>query len=396
MPRPRQNLTVAEVLERYEHKKELGRIRQKAFYDKNAARVLEQQKTRRDELMDVVRENRGILPPPRRRGRPPRVPDNAPPPPPPPAPIPVAERPLLEKTVLDEMKVTDYYTNESSRQSDLSNARLVFRAIKGDDLMGWIKRPDDLIAALNSVKKQTGGEYALSQRQKLGGVVLNIIKIMKLEIPREIDKKLFNYFRTSKLHYDMVQKATNNQLDPNVSVLSFDKIVAQTLAKYKKDSIEYLLVKMYQDHTLRNDYAQAILINDSSQIEPDKNYIILGAGRASFVIQKHKSVKDHGVLRGEFSAETTELLKKYIKARKLKPGEIIFGKLTSPALHNITQSSGKDLMDGGARVLRRSAASTLFDKWKNGQATIEDIYHQIQSMAHNSSTHRDQYIVAIR
>ena len=62
---------------------------------------------------------------------------------------------------------------------------------------------------------------------------------------------------------------------------------------------------------------------------------------------------------------------------------------------NITNDK-EDKEEGGARLLRRSIASTYYDDFLNGKKDIDEIYEQIQKLGHSADTHMKSYIYSIK
>ena len=101
------------------------------------------------------------------------------------------------------------------------------------------------------------------------------------------------------------------------NVKDYDELVKETLKKYTKNSLEYLLVKLYQYATLRDDYSNMILTKDESDLQKNKNYMILPpkTGNASILIQKHKTKRVNGDIRYTFNEEVTKLIRNYVKIK---------------------------------------------------------------------------------
>jgi len=55
-----------------------------------------------------------------------------------------------------------------------------------------------------------------------------------------------------------------------------------------------------------------------------------------------------------------------------------------------------DKQEGGTRMIRRSIASTLYNDYRTGKASVEDIYKQISTMAHSTDTHIKDYIYNVK
>ncbi len=305
-----------------------------------------------------------------------------------------------KESVKRALQTTDYFKNDATRKSNLGQVNLIFRATNETPLMDWLESAEkakELIKNILSLKQKNGEPYALSGSQKIFGCILNIIKIMNLQISYETDKIIFNAYRISKLTHELHQFKTTKELKTEKNVKDYDELVKETLKKYTKNSLEYLLVKLYQYATLRDDYSNMILTKDESDLQKNKNYMILPpkSGNASIFIQKHKTKRVNGDIRYTFNEEVTKLIRNYVKIYKIKYNDNLFGNLKD-VLQKITNDSGVDKIDGGSRLLRKSSASTMYNKYLKGEATPSDIYQQIRTMAHSPDTHLKNYVFSLK
>jgi hypothetical protein len=294
---------------------------------------------------------------------------------------------------------TDYYTNESTRGTNLQQIPLIFRAIKGGMLWDWLKKSTELLHAIKQLQmtseKGKGTPYALTAFPRIIGCILNIIKYMKLPMTKENDKILFDGYRIAKLACELqLYNKKHPQLNPLTAVKNYDSIITG-IAKKGKQSLPYLVAMLYKYAPLRNDFSNMILIQNKNDIEPNKNYMILpDKGKANICIQKHKTIKTSGIINVEFPEDVSTMLRAYVKKEKILPNGKLFKDLT-PVLYEITQDNNADKVDGGTRLIRRCSASTLYDQYVKGKATPTDIYRQMNIMAHSSNTHMNDYIYGI-
>ena len=302
-----------------------------------------------------------------------------------------------QEAVKKAMETTTYYTQDATRRTNLQQIPLIFRATNGQALGESIKNPEKLIKAIKELKqlngKDKGKAYSLSASPRILGAVLSIIKFMNIPRTDEQDKILFDGFRTAKLEYDIeLYKKKHPLLNKQTAVKRYDKIIDQIK---DKNSITYLVANLYKYGPVRNDYSNILLIKNVSEIEPNKNYIVLpDNGDAKAVIQNHKTKKTSGVLRIEYPLEITNLIRKYVKSMKIKYGTKLFKDL-KPVLQQITNDNTKDIQDGGTRSIRRSLASSLYDDYIKGKVTVNDIYKQIRAMGHSVALHFSNYIYGV-
>jgi hypothetical protein len=392
--------------EQIAHIKAVNKARAKRFYDANKAKIAAQRKEVRKEVRELRAAAKQPAPEPE-----PETEQQA---------APAARRarvthkirqaatgkvltvvpPTTEENVKAAMAASDYYNAESSKKTDIDQLKLIFRAINNEQLYPWLKKPQEFVAQLHTLR-QTQGEnkgqpYALSAYGRMLSAVLNIIKIMKLPITGEQDKELFASYRISKLEHQLSQHAKKHVADKKTAVLNYDKITNNVLKTYGAASLTYLLTVLYKHAPLRNDYNNIILVKSKSEaVNPNKNYMILPEhGNAEVYIQKHKTKKNYGTINAEYPDDVTELLRNYVDSKQIQYGKVLFGDL-SKILYSITHDAS-DKNDGGSRMIRRSLASTLYHKYKKGQATAAEIWKQIRLMAHSESVHILDYIYGVK
>lgn len=325
--------------------------------------------------------------------------------------IPIQERPstratkaltltapkTTEEAVRKAMEETDYYNEETTRRTNLQQIPLIFRATNNEPLMDWIKKPVEFIKAVKNLRqigsKNKGEPYALTGIARILGAVLSIIKFMNLPITYEQDQLIYNGYKKAKLEYDLQQFKNKTELNKNEAVKRYDDILNGI---DKKHTLTYLVATLYKYAPLRNDYSNMILIPNDDAVKPNENYMILPVrGKAKIIIQKHKTRKTSGNITVEFPSEVSNMIRNYVKSKKIKSGEELFGDLKNVLLE-ITHERNPDKQDGGTRLIRRMVASSLYDDYLYGKATVDDIYDQMKTMAHSSGTHFKDYIWGVK
>ena len=360
------------------HVKEMNRIRAKRHYEANKENILKKRKEKRVEINEILS---GLQD---KQKKQPKMINGV--------------INTNQEAVTEAMKTTEYYKNEATRKTNLQQIPLIFRATKGLPLLDALHNPEEFVKNVKNLKQKNGDYYAISGTPRVLGCVLGIIDFMQLLIPKKsrIDKVLFHAYRTAKLEYDIeLYNRKHPTLDKSTAVKKYDKIVDEVKKKFGIKSLQYLLVKLYQFAPLRNDFSNIILTENDSNLEPNKNYMILPRnGNACILIQKHKTVRTAGIIEAEFPTEITTLIRNYTKTNKIEYGNKLFGDLKN-VLHEITGEKD-DNVDGGTKMLRRSIASTLYNNYVNRKATVEDIYKQTRIMAHSTETHFKDYVYSVK
>ena len=103
-----------------------------------------------------------------------------------------------KESVKRALQTTDYFKNDATRKSNIGQINLIFRGTNNEPLMNYLQNTEkakELVKNILSLKQKNGEPYALSGSQKIFGCILNIIKIMNLQISYETDKIIFNAYR---------------------------------------------------------------------------------------------------------------------------------------------------------------------------------------------------------
>lgn len=306
---------------------------------------------------------------------------------------------LTLEYIKEVLKKSSHYKNEFTRKIHIKNLSYIFRALEDNKLIDVLndeKKLKQFIKNVQNLKQKNDKYYSLSNISRILGSLLTIIKVLNIKISEKNDKILFNAFRTAKLNYDLHQYKNKNELKKDNAVKSFNDVLRDVENKYGKKSLEYLLIKIFENAPLRgNDFNNMILVENENNLEENINYMILPKnGNAKILIQKYKTKKHHGDIHIILNQETTKLIRNYIKINKIKYNDKIFNSMNNIFI-NITNDK-EDKEDGGARLLRRSIASTYYDDFLNGKKDINEIYEQIQKMGHSADTHMKSYIYSIK
>jgi hypothetical protein len=137
----------------------------------------------------------------------------------------------------------------------------------------------------------------------------------------------------------------------------------KVLDKYGKDSMEFLIVSLYDENTLRDDYHELLIISSERQLNPEvkANYLIYPRGKSTLckiVIQNYKIARKNGEFRAALSRSLTKLIRAYIESNQLT--DKLFPQYYKKGLSSVVSRLSKDqgiLKKGGTNY--QSKVSTL-------------------------------------
>lgn len=305
--------------------------------------------------------------------------------------------PHAKKPITADMNIKARRKALAAYSNGINGVNILFKATNNQPLYTWLQKPEEFITKLPTVKKLDGEDFSKSQWQKTMGVLMTVIKYMKIPITEEQDIILNSAKNDFKMKYSVRKKTEANQIP---AVRNYEKVLK--FAEKDKDPLTYLVAKLYDSAPVRTDYHDIKIIKKlEDSVNEEGNFIILPEkGKASLLIKTHKTEKKHGDLNIEYPADTTAEIRKFVKSQKIMYGTpqkkvgILFGDLKN-IIDKISRFACPQEKNAGANIIRRSVASTLYDKYIKDQASEQDILDQVKIMAHTYQTHLESYVYKI-
>ena len=332
------------------HQDNLNRLRQRRFYEKNGDRV-------RKERMVKYHENK------KRREQTPKDPEPEP-------------EPESEKTEID--KITDFLNKQDltagTRKTRIDDTkRFLGKLTSCTELIECLKDPEEILKELKQAKKSNGTNYS-DNTLKIGiQTILYLIDNyppLKI-ITKDIKDKYLEFYEVMKVKNQM---KVENEKDTD-EVFNFDDMLRKVKKKYKENSVEYLLMLLYHEFTVRDNFSKLIIKDLSVNDDPEttkRNIFIYDSQNEDLInpvieISNYKTVSKYGTLKFELKKKTKlrYLILDYIEKKRLKHGNGIFGKSASlnKMVSKILSSVGINTKNG-INALRQSKITTEFNKKK--------------------------------
>lgn len=206
--------------------------------------------------------------------------------------------------------------------------------------------------------------------------------------------------------FDAIQKAYNDSkeladakraLNPTKEIDSFQEMKKKILATFKPDSVEALLIELYDEFNTRDDFGDVKLIASEKEVTDNKqNYMILKP-KVRFILQMYKTDKRYGKI--ELDAENTKIYDILIKQGKKvgdylitrKDGKIYTNGILSGVISRMMTKAGipRNNNDGAILLLRAAKKTELLTKVQN-QSPEE--YARIARNAQHSPLLQLQYL----
>ena len=242
-----------------------------------------------------------------------------------------------------------------STRKNMLNAIIVGLKCSGEDT-GVCKKYGTIRDNYNKVYEDEQSTGKKTQKQKKNWV--------------EWDKfqKMINYFSKEIRRLRIRRKAT---IDEDELLLFGD----------------YVLLRLYQDYPLRNDYHDVAVVSSTAKLEDGKNYLVRSKNSMKLVLTEYKTKKTYGKKEININSKLVSLLKDYLKHNTT--GWLIINEKTGTPLKSvgITRRLNRITEDRlgkkiGSNMIRHSYLSNKYAK------NVEEMKKDSDIMGHSVETQK--------
>jgi hypothetical protein len=296
---------------------------------------------------------------------------------------------LLKKGLEESLKNPETSRLKSGTYTKYYNdIKSVFDATKCTDLMICVKNPEKMIKQINKQKKPNGEPYANnSLRAYVSALIVVLEQYMKPYLTKAVYSKALKILNTEKKKRNAQTDLDKIEQQKNVKHIDFKEYVKKIKQKYKTTSKQYLLAKLYERFTCRDDYAGMFIIDDKDEDNKKDNYMLKTRMGYKIILNSYKtSVYDEAAVMNfpsnkKENEELISLLNDWTK--KKKSGAYLFGKSKlSHFLKKMNEGIGLDFSVNGIRQMR--VTSTINNMKK--KITMEERGELSRNMLHGIAT----------
>lgn len=326
--------------------RELSRIRSARYYEKNRDKVLARRKPAEKQQSEPA--------------------------PPVPAPNPPAQ-PISTHSLerIQTLMAQSETTNRNTLKKYTSSLNTIHRLTAFTDLASDINTPD-------FIKRIDESDLGIGSKKTLMATILWLnANIIPLNWDATTQQRYVKQFELYKLRER--EEAEDKQMLEENAVMPFDAYITAIKEKYGEDSIQYLIARIYDEFTYRNDFENLIIVRGKNYAEQDPNYdntnyiVMPSRGNAHIILNTFKKTNNfdkYGVLKYEpLSTELTQIIRQYIKNHKLTFEQPLFQNHNISA---ITTAMNKELgIKGGIVNFRRMKVSQLMANAPTDEQRVE-------------------------
>jgi hypothetical protein len=249
---------------------------------------------------------------------------------------------------------------EMTQNRYINDAKILFRIFNTDKLNNILKNPTKVIKTIEEAKQiKSGSEnepYSVNSKKGLAQLILQIIDngLLGEKLKKDSHKEYLDYYK----RYDFMSKEKTKE--PK-QYRDMNNYVAAIKSHFGEDSKEYIIARLYQESTRRDDFKLKIVGHISECKDPNENYLVVPKTRAvcETVINAHKTSSHFEPLTKKLSLELSDIIKKYMEAHNIGYGNYLFA-LSTLSRFISKMSAEVGYPNTAVNTLRHMAISTFY------------------------------------
>jgi hypothetical protein len=257
-------------------------------------------------------------------------------------------------------KINDLTKDDSSKKIIIDGLKTLLRITNFNDLRDTLKNTKKVISEIenSTYKNDPNKQYDINSKKLLFQNVLTIITDLKIDLkPSTIEKYKSKLEEYKILSYDKTEKKQAS----SDNVIDYKELMKKILHKFGVKSKQYLIARLYDEFTCRDNYGDLEIIENMVNINPNKNYILIPQKRITLILQDFKTKKAYKAVHHKVSDSLDTLIRSYITQNNLSYGDTLLGKtLLSKFIGNMLRDIGIEKGEGSINYLRHSKISTEY------------------------------------
>ena len=233
-----------------------------------------------------------------------------------------------------------------------------------------LNEPDLTIQMIDSSKKLDGTDYSNQSRNKILQSIRPLFDLFKVEYTEEHLKK----YREKMEQYNFAYLTCSIQ---KKILPTYDEYLFRMLEFYSDRSLEYLLINLYREVPVRDDFQLRLVSTKAQTKSKQHNYLLLNKKSCQIILNQYKTAKHYGQKTYDLSIKLRELFVAYISTIEGEVEYVFGNRQLSPVICEVNK---KLSYDGGITLLRKMAVTDLY---RNEQATHEQKQELAERMCHS-------------
>jgi len=350
-------------IEKIKKRKEQLREAQKRFYEKNKEQVKEYQRTKYNELMSIIPVKKSNII--KTQIIEPEI-------------LPIDEPFVFveeEKEPAIKMKVKNGKLSIPINQADaiekinaldatsgtktkyINDLKTLLNITKCEDIRQCLKQSKKIISEIENAtqKRDPTLSYGINTKKSLYQTILFLITNLKIDLKESTIERYKSKFEEYKILSR--DKTAENKVSNDDSVMDYKEYVKKILQKFGVKSKQYLVARLYDELTCRDNYGNLEIIENLKDVKPNKNYIVVPRKRITIVLQEFKTDTAYPAVYHKVSDSLDTLIRSYLSENGLSYGDTLLGKsLLSSFVGEMNRAIG--IENGSINYIRHSKITT--------------------------------------
>ena len=259
------------------------------------------------------------------------------------------------------------------------------RVIKVSNCENIVECLNDFNKLSNQIENGTSSRgkkeiYALNVQRDMYFSLLKLADNLDLDVNPEMIAKFKKRTEVLKEQSKINSKSKKDNIIPH-----YDDYAEQIAKDYGEDSKIFIVTLIFDElHGCRDDFN--LVLTNNPNIDKLNNFIVVnGNNNIQVKINVFKTKKNYPSYDITLSSVLSDKIRNYIKQKKYKNGDLIFGKSVSNMFSVANEKMGyKSLGEGAINLLRKMLAT----KHHKDDLTLEEQIDQAHAMKHSLDTHK--------
>lgn len=275
---------------------------------------------------------------------------------------------------LDEMiQIFNTVINENTRRKYVCDIKRVFSVSKIPNFTGSMEEYLIIKETISNSK------YAISTQKGCIQSILVFIEKSNILIDTKVTAKYSVLYEVYNIK--TTDQNTARKTDADHNVMEYQKYMELIKEKYGEDSKQFLIVSIYNEVSVRDDFARIIILNDKSQDNNIDNYLLNENGKYTIILNKYKTSNTYGKQIYLLSDTLSLLIQNYINKHGLDT--YLFPDNSSGLSGYITNFNKRVNIIGSVNYIRHMIVSEFLNRT---DLSVEERHTQAIRMCHSEPT----------
>jgi len=263
--------------------------------------------------------------------------------------------PIDQEDAIDNIETLD--VSRGTKTKYINDLKTLLNITGCDDLRQCLKQSKKIISEIENAKQKRDPtlSYGINTKKSLYQTILFLITNLKIDLKESTIERYKSKFEEYKILSR--DKTAENKVSNDESVMDYKEYVKKILQKFGVKSKQYLVARLYDELTCRDNYGNLEIVENMKDVKPNKNYIVVPRKRITLVLQEFKTDTAYPAVHHKVSDSLDTLIRSYLSENELSYGDTLLGKsLLSSFVGEMNRAIG--IENGSINYIRHSKITT--------------------------------------